>query len=355
MWIRYRASGFLLAIALGLPSVLRADGVAGETKVSSTIVSNPFLDLFLLTQHVGRTDAIQPAADNSTKVAIARALKGNKALTVTGASPFMNAETFSRLAGSDGELDSAEIQRALVAQIPASRQHLFPKLADHLTLLSTSLDLIDAPHRATGQELVDWIVENYSPSKPMGIVCVCTGNSRRSMLMASMVNATAAYYGLSDIHGYSGGTKPSAFNSRSITTLRGIGFEIQPTGKEAPRGDEATANPIYTVSWGTRDKGGRLETTEFSKRYDDPHNPQSGFAALMVCSEADAECPSVSGAAKRIAMPYLDPKTYDDTSIESQKYAERRDDIGRLMVSVMMQARLRLIAAGKLDVIPTSR
>ena len=47
-------------------------------------------------------------------------------------------------------------------------------------------------------------------------------------------------------------------------------------------------------------------------------------------------------------MTYLDPKAYDGSDIETRKYAERRDDIGRLMLSVMMQARLRLIAAGKI-------
>lgn len=41
-------------------------------------------------------------------------------------------------------------------------------------------------------------------------------------------------------------------------------------------------------------------------------------------------------------MPYLDPKIYDGSRFEKVKYAERRDDIGRLMMSVMMQARNRL-------------
>ena len=85
-----------------------------------------------------------------------------------------------------------------------------------------------------------------------------------------------------------------------------------------------------------------LEATEFSKTYFDASNPQQGFAALMVCGEADAACPLVKGAAARISMPYLDPKIYDDSIYEAQKYAERRDDIGRLMLSVMMQARNRL-------------
>ena len=62
----------------------------------------------------------------------------------------------------------------------------------------------------------------------------------------------------------------------------------------------------------------------------------------MVCGEADAACPFVKGAALRVSMPYLDPKIYDDGKFEAAKYAERRDDIGRLMLSVMMQVRNRL-------------
>jgi hypothetical protein len=86
--------------------------------------------------------------------------------------------------------------------------------------------------------------------------------------------------------------------------------------------------------------------TEFSKHYGDPANPQQGFAALMVCGEADAACPFVKGAAQRVSMPYLDPKIYDDGSLEAAKYAERRDDMGRLMLAAMMQARQRIASLG---------
>ena len=62
--------------------------------------------------------------------------------------------------------------------------------------------------------------------------------------------------------------------------------------------------------------------------------------------EADAACPFVKGAAARVSMPYLDPKIYDGGAYETAKYAERRDDMGRLMLSVMMQARRHIAAAG---------
>jgi hypothetical protein len=142
-----------------------------------------------------------------------------------------------------------------------------------------------------------------------------------------------------EIRFHSGGTAPTAFNSRTVAALKAIGFEVQPTGQEAERGEPKTANPIYRVSWGEG-----FETHEFSKHYGDRSNPQDGFAALMVCGEADAACPFVKGATLRVSMPYLDPKIYDDGAYESAKYAERRDDLGRLMLSVMVQARGELAA-----------
>ena len=119
---------------------------------------------------------------------------------------------------------------------------------------------------------------------------------------------------------------------------------IEPTGGEAPRGVPDTANPIYKVRWG---QGGRAclfgDDGVLQDLLRSPANPQEGFAALLVCGEADDACPFVKGAALRVSMPYLDPKIYDDGKFEAAKYAERRDDVGRLMLSVMMQARNRLV------------
>ena len=78
-----------------------------------------------------------------------------------------------------------------------------------------------------------------------------------------------------------------------------------------------------------------MEATEFSKTYFDAANPQQGFAALMVCGEADAACPVRQGCRR----PHLDalpgPEDLRRQHLRSRiKYAERRDDIGRLMLSV---------------------
>jgi hypothetical protein len=249
----------------------------------------------------------------------------------------MDPSTFAKLAGDDDHLTPAEVKNCLEAEVPESRKALNPRIAAHADLLTTSFDMIDETHREAGEKLVDSIVKRYKPGQPLHLTVICTGNSRRSILGATMGNIAAAYFGMPEIRFHSGGTAPTAFNPRTVACLKEIGVEVEPTGSEAPRGEPKTANPIYSVRWGAG-----MEATEFSKSYFDAGNPQHEFAALMVCGEADAACPVVKGAAVRISMPYLDPKIYDDGAYETLKYAERRDDIGRLMLCVMMHVRNRL-------------
>jgi hypothetical protein len=262
----------------------------------------------------------------------------------------MDAKTFQALAGADDRLQASELRQALDTDMPESRRRLLPAVAAHLSTLTTSFDRINGAHLAAGEKLAEWIVASYQHGKPLSIIFVCTGNSRRSILGATMGNVAADYWGLPEIRCYSGGTAPSAFNPRTIATLKAIGIEVEPTGEEAERGLEGSPNPIYLVRWG--DTAGNaapaMETIEFSKHYSNAANPQTGFAAIMVCSQADAECPMVRGASRRISMPYLDPKAYDDSEYEAAKYAERRDDLGRLMLAVMLKSRRQLEASGKI-------
>jgi arsenate reductase (thioredoxin) len=308
----------------------------------------PFVRGLWLVQRYGTADAVDPANDQRVKGALAKAIGKDGNITLSQLDAFMEPDVFKKLAGTDERLGSEEVRQAVESAAPEGRKRLHPAVREYADRLTTSFDMIDEPHCLGGRKLADWIAENYRPGRRLDVVVVCTGNSRRSILGATMGNIAAAYYGMLEVRFHSGGTAPSAFNTRTVKALREIGVEIEPTGKEAPRGEPKTANPVYRVRWGS--PGGSdepaFEATEFSKRYDDPANPHQGFAALMVCGEADAACPFVKGAALRVSIPYLDPKIYDGGAYEAAKYAERRDDIGRLMLAVMMQARRRPISPG---------
>ncbi len=293
--------------------------------------------------HYASPEALTPGRDRQLKVKLITALGKSPELSWDAAREFFERDTFQKYAGDKNALSLETMERLARDKMPQSRKDMNAKTRLHADLLTTQFDLIEEQHRKPAEELVAWIVKNYQAGKPLGVIVICTRNTRRSLLGATTGNIAAAYYGLPEVRFHSGGTDPDAFNPRTITALKEIGIEIEPTGKEAPRGKEGHANPIYRVRWG---KG--LEVLEFSKKYADPHNPQDGFAAVLVCSEADTNCPKVTGASARIAVPYLDPKAFDGAPFEAAKYAERRDDEGRFMLSVLMQARRRLEVEGKL-------
>jgi hypothetical protein len=301
----------------------------------------PLVRALWLVQRHGRPEAVDPGNDQRLKGLLAKAMDKQGGLTAQGIRDMMEPATFSRLAGTDGRLDPAEVCGALEAEVPGSRRRLLPGVAAHAAYLTTTFDMIDEAHREAGARLVDWIVANYRPGRPLEATMICTANTRRSTLGAVMGNIAADFYGMPEIRFHSGGTAPTAINPRTLAALRAIGVAIEAAGTEAPRGEPQTPNPVYRIRWGGPGDAG-AEMLEFSKRYADPSNPREGFAALMVCGEADASCPAVRGASVRIAMPYLDPKIYDEGAYETLKYAERRDDIGRLMMAVLMQARNRL-------------
>ena len=218
----------------------------------------PLVRSLWLVQRYGTAESVQPQNDQKLKGKLSKALGKEGILTAAGVQGLMDPSTFAKLAGDDARLDPAEVKKLVEADVPEARKRLNPKVIAHADLLTTSFDMIDEAHRDAGEKLVDWIVKNYKPGQPLHVTVVCTGNSRRSILGATMGNIAAAYYGMPEIRFHSGGTAPTAFNPRTVAALKEIGVEVEPTGSEAPRGEPKTANPVYTVRWGVGPGGDRV-------------------------------------------------------------------------------------------------
>lgn len=207
---------------------------------------------------------------------------------------------------------------------------LFAKIKQYLDDQSAKLPKVAEPHRAAVDELSRWIAKREK--KPTDIIMVCTGNSRRSILGATMGNIVAAYRNKDHLRFHSAGTAPSAFNSRTIATLREIGLIIAATGSQAKVGAKKEANPHYRIEWG---KGANSSVVEYSKHLDDVALPGRDFAAVMVCDEADDKCPTVQGASLRVSMTFKDPKAFDGTKDESAEYAKTRDLLAQTMLHII--------------------
>ena len=165
-------------------------------------------------------------------------------------------------------------------------------------------------------------IKSYIQSKDVPEVnFICTHNSRRSHLSQIWAQTLADYFN-TDIKTYSGGTEATAFHPNAVDAIKRAGFKVE---------QEGTDNPRYTIKSDETDEG----MICFSKRFDDsPPNPTSGFAAIMTCSEADAECPVVFGADVRIKLFFEDPKISDGTPEESLTYDARCKQIASEMYYV---------------------
>ena len=166
------------------------------------------------------------------------------------------------------------------------------------------------PIEAARQPLLDAIAtETGNLIRERGLArlhFICTHNSRRSQFAQAWAAAAARYFGL-PIACFSGGVEVTACNERTVAALQRAGFEVASDG--------AAPNPHYQLS-----ADGETLATLYSKRYDDAENPDTGFLALMTCSDADEHCPFIPGAVQRMPLRYEDPKGSDGTEGEAAAY-----------------------------------
>lgn len=186
---------------------------------------------------------------------------------------------------------------------------MYPEILEYIKHVVSDIDDTPEPRVESLDELAGFVVAQRERRQPAELTFICTHNSRRSHMAQIWAATAAAHFGIDGVRTYSGGTEATAFNPRAVAAMKRAGFEI-----DRPSGD----NPHYRVTYARR--GPVLEC--FSKVFDDPTNPSEGFAAVMTCSEADAACPSVPGAALRVPLAYEDPKAADGTPEEVSVYDE---------------------------------
>lgn len=188
--------------------------------------------------------------------------------------------------------------------------------------------LIPEDRKQILKQLAAFVEKKQKAGEKAELNFICTHNSRRSHIAQIWAQAASAYYHVGHAQCYSGGTEATAFNPRAVKAMGEVGFKITKT--------DESENPRYEVFFS--------ETQEpliaFSKVYSDPFNPSSGYAAVMTCSHADENCPLVMGAENRISLPFNDPKDFDGTPLESEKYHERVLEIGREICYAFSQVKV---------------
>lgn len=175
------------------------------------------------------------------------------------------------------------------------------------------------------QPLVDYIQSKVTEKKEIRLNFICTHNSRRSHLSQVWAQAMAHYFEIPMVFSYSGGTEATALFPMAAKTLQKCGFKIETLSQGQ--------NPVYSIKY-AQDKH---PVIGFSKTYDASFNPNKDFAAIMTCSSADAGCPFIPGAEKRIPITFEDPKAFDNTPLQEEKYYERSVQIAGELYAVFSQ------------------
>jgi len=184
---------------------------------------------------------------------------------------------------------------------------------------------ISAERLAFLKPLVDYIQQKKEANEPIRLNFICTHNSRRSHLSQIWAQTMAYHFGVQNVFCYSGGTEATAMYPKVAETLQNQGFQIQQLA--------GTENPVYAVKFAQNEAA----IICFSKTYQNEFNPAGQYGAILTCNNADEGCPVVIGAEARFPVKYNDPKAFDNTDLQTEKYAERSLEIAQEMWWVFCQ------------------
>ncbi|WP_147679055.1 arsenate-mycothiol transferase ArsC [Algibacter pacificus] len=194
------------------------------------------------------------------------------------------------------------------------------------SVISTlKVDSITDSRKETLKPLIDFIQLKVNTKEDIRINFICTHNSRRSHLSQVWAQTMAYYFNIKNVFCYSGGTEATALFPMVAETLVNAGFKINKIAE--------TSNPVYSIKYSDNSH----PIIGFSKKLDSEFNPKAHFAAIMTCSQADNGCPFIAGAEKRIPITFEDPKAFDNTPQQAEKYQERSIQIATELFYVFSQ------------------
>ena len=200
---------------------------------------------------------------------------------------------------------------------------LFNKIENIISRLD--VESISNERKETLKSLIEFVQKKNQSNLEIRINFICTHNSRRSHLSQVWAQTMAYYFKTKNVFCYSGGTEATALFPMVSETLINSGFKINTISKGE--------NPVYCIKYA----GNQHPIVGYSKKFYDDFNPKSEFVAVMTCSQADEDCPFISGAEKRIPITFEDPKAYDNTPQQAEKYNERSLQIATELLYVFSQ------------------
>ena len=199
----------------------------------------------------------------------------------------------------------------------------------HTSLLKLDSSTLSLERKEELRPLINFLQEKVNKDQEIRLVFICTQNSRRSQMSQVWAQALAYHFRLKEVFCYSAGTDATAVYPMIADTLDDAGFQVSRLAN--------TNNPIYSIKYADNEH----PVIAFSKKLDNHFNPSSQFAAVMTCSQAGENCPFIEGADLRISMSFEDPKVFDNSPQQKEKYQEKSLQIASEWFYIFSEIRLR--------------
>ncbi|MBS0001177.1 MAG: hypothetical protein KFF73_19490 [Cyclobacteriaceae bacterium] len=206
------------------------------------------------------------------------------------------------------------------AQKPREPNKLYPILFNYARNLYEDYNSsIPMERRFVLDEIADYIIGSSQFEGEASLVIIGSNNSTRSILAEAWAKAAAYYYGISNIHVFSGGLNISSISTNAVIALEKAGFIVYKTRNGQ--------NPPYEIKYSYNIPPVYIQ----SKKHNDTNNPKEGYGIIVVCPNADSNLSAMKGNNFRTSLYYFDPRAYDLAEDSLDQYLLRSREIATEM------------------------
>lgn len=207
---------------------------------------------------------------------------------------------------------------------------LYPILNEYVRDFPKEFRKIPEDRRFRLNEMVYFLVEQNQNNAPWQVTFISSNESTVGQMAQAWSKAAAYYFGFEDFYPYSGGLNPNEISLNTILALEKAGFIVYKSN--------VNGVGVYRIKYSYN-----LDPViAFPKKINHTRNPGNNFMAVILDSNADLNINNVKGTYNRLFLDFEDPKGYEGSEIEAEKFNESCKQVAVEMFYVFSQLNKQL-------------
>jgi arsenate reductase len=211
-----------------------------------------------------------------------------------------------------------------------SFNRLYPILNEYVRDFPDEFDKISEERRFRLNEMVYFLEEQIQNNGPAQINFITTNEATVGQMAKVWAKAAAHYFGFNHFHSYSGGLAPDQISVNTIMAMEKAGFIVYKT--------EVNNLDVFQIKYSYN-----LDPIiAFPKKINHFRNPVNEFMAVILDQNADMNIDNIKGTYNRLFLSYEDPKGYEGSVQEEEKFSASCRKIAVEMFYVFSQLHKRV-------------